>query len=135
MTQWEAPAELATPAAAASDWTAVKDAEGRTYYHNAKTNATQWEAPPGFGAAAAAAVPAAAAAATVTPSSASAAGAGAGAAATPAAAAAVPKAAVKRAAAAASEPQSIDDKLAARARKFTAARRQEKARAQPSACA
>jgi hypothetical protein len=128
-TSWEAPpgfgaAAAPTPAAAPaadSAWTEVKDASsGKSYYVNSVTNATQWEPPPGFAAPAAAKAPAAA-------------GSGAAAGSRGAAAAAV-KAAPKRAPTS-TEPQTVDEKLLARAKKFLAARRQEKARAQPSACA
>jgi cyclophilin family peptidyl-prolyl cis-trans isomerase len=32
-----------------TDWEAVKDADGDTYYWNKKTNETMWDVPPGFG--------------------------------------------------------------------------------------
>jgi hypothetical protein len=120
-----APAAAAAAAAPSADaaWTEVKDAStGKSYYVNSVTNATQWDPPPGFGGGGAAA-----------PSAGAGAAAGSRAPAAAAAAAAV-KAAPKRAPASA-EPQTVDEKLAARAKKFLAARRQEKARAQPSACA
>ena len=50
----EAAAPMTAPAAPkpvvtqAGSWQAVKDATGRTYYWNKETNATTWDAPPGF---------------------------------------------------------------------------------------
>lgn len=122
-TSWEKPAEMST-----GGWAEVKTEDGKVYYHNAGTGATQWDPPPGF----APATPAAAAAAA--PQAAKAA-APAAAAAAPSAAAVVPKRAPTAASTAASSgPMTTDEKLAARAKKFIAARRQEKQRATPSAC-
>lgn len=124
-TSWEKPAALAAgtgsasapaPAAAAdSEWQEVADpGSGRTYYYNKATGVTQWDPPAGFGAKAAA--PAAGASA-------------------PSAGLKTPPAKILPKKAAAAAPQTIDEKLAARAKKFIAARKQEKAKAQPSAYA
>ena len=127
-----------------SDWTAATDAEGRTYYFNATTQQTQWDPPQGFGADASTGksyyVNSVTNVTQWDPPPGFGGGGGGGAAAPSAGGAgagsrsAAVKAAPKRAPASA-EPQTVDEKLAARAKKFLAARRQEKARAQPSACA
>lgn len=115
-TSWEKPAEMST-----GGWAEVKTEDGKVYYHNAGTGATQWDPPPGF-APATPAAPAAAAAPQAAKAAAP-------------AAAVVPKRAPTAASTAASSgPMTTDEKLAARAKKFIAARRQEKQRATPSAC-
>jgi len=112
VTSWERPAEMGAPAAAAdaSGWTAVKDASGKTYYYNAATGATSWDAPAGFSAAG-----------------------GDG-----SAGARKDKVLAKRGAIAkkkAAQPQTVGEKLAARAKKFVSLRKAEKAKSQPSAFA
>lgn len=107
-TSWEKPADFG--GAGASGWTAVKDpTSGKTYYHNTATGATSWEKPAGF----------------VDPADAS-------------ASQRKDKVLGKRGAIAkkkAAQPQTVGEKLAARAKKFVSLRKVEKAKTQPSAFA
>jgi len=107
-TSWDRPVAMGAAPQSTGDWKEVKTDDGKTYYHNASTNATQWDPPAGFkGNSGSTSAPVA------------------------------PSTAAKRTvtAAASTVPQTTEEKLAQRARKFIAARRQERARAQPSACA
>lgn len=41
-------APASAPAATISEWKEAKDKEGKTYYYNKRTKATQWDPPPGY---------------------------------------------------------------------------------------
>lgn len=122
-TQWDPPAGFGAPAAVASNWQELTDpGSGRTYYFNATTNTTQWDIPAEL------------------------AGAGGGAAAKTGEEPASTKASVagrksmltrrstiaKRSTV---KPQTVSEKLAARAKKFVQMRKAEKLKTQPSAFA
>lgn len=136
-----------------SDWAEHKDpTSGRTYYHNAKTGATSWEKPAGFGAASTA--DASAWTAVKDPSSGKTyyynASTGqtswevpagfnpSGSSGDASASGRKDKVLNKRGAIAkkkAAQPQTVGEKLASRAKKFVSLRKAEKAKNQPSAFA